>query len=117
MRRTLAAMLVVASMLWVAAPALATSHQSATPPATQSQAPAVQSPTTGVQSPSLAPKGGMSKEAASPTTQTVIKELEQAKMALQKESKTDAKGHHAKAIQSIDQALRELRMAAQTPTK
>ncbi|MBI3327463.1 MAG: hypothetical protein HYZ81_12275 [Nitrospinae bacterium] len=125
MRRTLAAMLVAATMLWVAAPALATSHQSARPPATQSQAPSVQSPSPsapspspGVQSPSQASKKVVNnKETASSTTQMVIKDLEQAKMALQKESKTDAKGHHAKAIQSIDQALRELRMAAQTPTK
>ena len=124
MRRTLAAMLVAATMLWAAAPAMAAPQQSDTPPATQSPAPSVKtpspgasSPTPGVQSPSQAPRKGMSdKETASSSTQMVIKDLEQAKMALQKESKNDAKGHHAKAIQSIDQALRELRMASQTPT-
>lgn len=119
MHRTLTAMVLGASLAWAAAPALATSHQPATPPAVQSPAPAVQNPTAATQTPAPAPKGAemKSKAKAHPTMQVVIKDLEQARVTLQKETTPDGEGHRVKAIQALDQALRELRMAVLTPTK
>lgn len=119
-RHTLAAALMGATMLWTAAPALAASQSSTTPPVAQSQAPAAQHPT------SVAPQSQVpaskspvmsAKEEARPGLPAVIKELEQARTALQKDTGSDAAGHRAKTLQSIDQALRELHLASQLPTK
>lgn len=129
-RRTLAAALMGATMLWTAAPALAASDSpttpSTTPPAAHSPAPAAQPQTPAVQNPTPAPQAQVpaskvpamkANEETRPGMSVAIKDLEQARTALQKETAADAKGHRGKALQSIDQALRELHLALQVPTK
>jgi hypothetical protein len=105
MRRTLAVLLVAAVCAWATIPALA--------------APGGPAGTTAVPGPAKSDKeqGQSVTKQSHPVVQEAIKELEHTKTLLVKEAAQDFQGHRTKAVQGIDQALQELRMALQVDKK
>jgi hypothetical protein len=72
--------------------------------------------TTGSQAPSKAAASKAGKEEPRerhPAIHQAIRQLEHAKMILQKEAARDFEGHRAKAVKEIDEALADLRLALQ----
>ncbi len=104
-RRLLAVILMAAVMLWTVAPVLAASRTLGTPAAGQGAAPE--------------PKGG--SQAVTPGSASVlqdaIKELQHTRLLLVKDAANDYQGRKATAIQDIDQAIQQLRLALQYSKK
>jgi hypothetical protein len=67
--------------------------------------------------PATGPKGQGGTGESHPVIQEAIKELEHTKALLVKEAAHDFQGHRTKAVQDIDQALQELRLALQVDKK
>lgn len=70
--------------------------------------------TSGSQAPSKAAAGKAGARERHPAIHQAIRQLEHAKMILQKEAARDFEGHRAKAVKEIDEALADLRLALQS---
>jgi len=70
--------------------------------------------TSGSQAPSKAAAGKAEARERHPAIHQAIRQLEHAKMILQKEAARDFEGHRAKAVKEIDEALADLRLALQS---
>ncbi len=69
----------------------------------------------GTQAPAKAGKAGGGER--HPVIRQAIRQLEHSKMELNKEAARDFEGHRAKAVEHIEQALAELRLALKADVK
>ena len=92
--RTLAVVLVAAVFVWTAAPVLAVYGGQTSSPGAPAQ-----------------------KGEQHPVLRGAIKDLERAKGSLENRAANDFGGHRIKAIQAIDQALQELKLALEFEPK
>jgi hypothetical protein len=105
MRQTLAMILMIAVCVWIITPALAG-------PGGLRGDPAAPGPAAGTKG-----QGQSGTGESHPVIQNALKELEHTRMILVKEAAHDFEGHRTKAVQDIDQAIQELRLALQADKK
>jgi hypothetical protein len=103
LRQTLAMILMIVVCVWIITPALAGLGDTR-------GTPAAPGPAVGAQG-----QGGTVE--SHPAIQNALQALEHARMLLVKEAAHDFQGHRTKAVQDIDQAIQELRVALQVDTK
>ena len=102
-RQTLAMILMIVVCVWIITPALAG-------PGDTKGTPAAPGPAAGAKG-----QGGTGE--SHPVIQNALKELEHTRTILVQKAADDFRGHKKKAIEDIDQAIQELRLALQVDKK